>query len=396
MEERLEADSGFMPLDGIRVVEMSHMVFGPSCGMFLAFSGAEVIKVEPPVGDKTRLLSGMGASFFPTFNRGKRSVVLDLDRPEGREALECLLEGADVFIENFRRSPLERIGLGGKELRRRCPGIITVACKGFLSGPYEERSALDEVVQMMTGLAHMTGPTGRPLRVGSSVNDIMGGLFGAYGVMGALRERERTGRGRDIRVGLFENSMLLVAQHMVQFELLGVEPPPMPDREFSWPVYDIFETADGRPMFVGAVTEGQWDILCGILDLGKLLSDPGLRTRVDQIAARERTLPEFRRAIAMRRFGELQSAFEENGIPFAPVATPAEMYDDPQASSGGLPVSELPDGSLMRAPGLPVEVDATRTGTGTGVPAKGADTGEILASLGYSEDFIKRATGAGS
>ena len=395
MEGQLEVDPGFRPLDGIRVIEMSHMVFGPSCGMFLALSGAEVIKVEPPAGDKTRLLSGMGASFFPTFNRGKRSVVLDLDRREGREVLESLLEGADVFVENFRRSPLEGLGLGGEELRRRFPGLITVACKGFLSGPYEERSALDEVVQMMTGLAHMTGPAGQPLRVGSSVNDIMGGLFGAYGVMGALRERERTGKGRDIRVGLFENSLLLVAQHMVQFELLGIEPPPMPDREFSWPVYDIFETAEGRPMFVGAVTEGQWDILCGILGLEELLADPGLRTRVDQIAARERTLPEFRRAIAQRSFGELQAAFEENGIPFAPVARPAEMYDDPQANSGGLPVSELPDGSTMRAPGLPVEVDSARTGTAWDVPAKGADTDEILTSLGFAKDFIKRAGGAG-
>ena len=190
--------------------------------------------------------------------------------------------------------------------------------------------------------------------------------------------------------------MLLVAQHMVQFELLGIEPPPMSDREFSWPVYDIFETADGRPMFVGAVTEGQWDMLCGILGLEKFLADPGLRTRVDQIADRERTLPEFHRAIASRRFGELQSAFEKNGIPFAPVATPAEMYDDPQANSGGLPVSELPDGSSMCAPGLPVEVDAARTGVAANVPAKGADTSDLLASLGYSADFIRHATGVGS
>ena len=390
----MEIDSGFRPLDGIRVIEMSHMVFGPSCGMFLAFSGAEVIKVEPPSGDKTRHLTGMGASFFPTFNRGKKSVVLDLDSGEGREALGKLLVSADVFIENFRRSPLEKLGLSKAELRRTNPGIINVACKGFLHGPYEDRSALDEVVQMMTGLAYMTGPPGRPLRVGSSVNDIMGGLFGAYSIMGALRERTQTGKGRDVRVGLFENSLLLVAQHMVQFELLGVEPPPMPDREFSWPVYDIFETADGKSMFVGAVTEGQWDTLCGLLELENLLSDQTLRTRVDQIAARDRTLPEFRKAISLREFTDLQAAFEENGIPFAPVARPAEMYDDPQATSGRMPVSALPGGSSMRAPGFPVEIDDDRTEAATDVPAKGADTAEILASLGYSADFIERATGA--
>ena len=310
--------------------------------MFLAFSGAEVIKVEPPAGDKTRLLTGMGASFFPTFNRGKKSVVLDLDAAEGRAALTTLLQSADVFIENFRNSPLEKAGLAIETVRERNPGLITVECRGFLRGPYEDRTALDEVVQMMTGLAHMTGPVGTPLRVGSSVNDIMGGLFGAYAVAGALRERQRTGKGRNVRIGLFENSLLLVAQHMVQYELLGVEPPPMPDREFSWPVYDIFRTADERDIFVGAVTEGQWDILCRLLDLKELLADPELQTRVDQIKARNRTIPVFRKALAERSFHELSNAFEANGIPFSPVARPAEMYDDPHAGSGtnaGFPIA---------------------------------------------------------
>ncbi len=362
--------------------------------MFLAFSGADVIKIEPPAGDKTRLLTGMGASFFPTFNRGKKSVVLNLDVPEGRKALERLLASADVFIENFRESPLEKLGLNVEELRRLNPGIITVSCKGFLRGPYEGRTALDEVVQMMTGLAYMTGPTGRPLRVGSSVNDIMGGLFGAYSVLGALREREQTGRGRDVRIGLFENSLLLVAQHMAQYELLGMEPPPMPDRDFSWPVYDIFETADGRQMFVGAVTEGQWDVLCRLLGLTGLLSDPSLQTRVDQIAARSSTLPIFRDAISELSFNELQEKFERNGIPFAPVARPAEMYDDPQAAPEKMPESLLPDGTHMRAPGLPVEVDAERVEAGVDVPGKGAHSSEVLASLGFGPDFIERARGS--
>ena len=389
----MEVQSEFRPLDGIRVVELSHMVFGPSCGMFLAFSGAEVVKVEPLAGDKTRLLSGMGASFFPTFNRGKKSVVLDLETAEGREALGCLLDSADVYIENFRKSPLDKLGFDAAELRSRNPGLITVQCRGFLSGPYENRTALDEVVQMMTGLAHMTGPVGQPLRVGSSVNDIMGGLFGAYAIIGALRERQKTGRGRDVRVGLFENSLLLVAQHMVQFELLGIEPPPMPDREFSWPVYDIFETADGRKLFVGAVTEGQWDTLCRLLELDDLLSDPELQARTDQIVARSRTIPVFREAIGKRTLDDLQPAFEREGIPFAPVARPAEMYDDPQAGSGGLPVSTLPDGRTMRAPGIPLEVDSERITAAVDVPPLGGNGPELLASLGYGPNFIRRATG---
>ena len=349
--------------------------------------------MEPPAGDKTRFLDGMGASFFPVFNRGKKSVVLDLNRNEGRKALAKLLQSADIFVENFRRSPLENPELNAEMVRKRNPGLIAVACKGFLSGPYEDRSALDEVVQMMTGLAYMTGPADRPLRVGSSVNDIMGGLFGAYGAMAALEERRKTRKGRDVRVGLFENSLLLVAQHMAQFELLGVEPPPMPDREFSWPVYDIFESSDGLPIFVGAVTEGQWDCLCGLLGLERLLADPSLRTRTDQIAARSRTLPEFRKAIAEWEFADLCASFEENGIPFAPVLRPAQMYGDPQANAGGLPKSALPNGTAMRAPGLPLEFGGQRAGSEIDVPGLGADSEAILASLGLSKAAIAKATG---
>ena len=381
----------FMPLKGIRVVEVSHMVFGPSCGMFLAFLGAEVIKVEPPGGDRTRELRGMGASFFPTLNRGKKSVVLDLSTLEGRAALDKLLATSDALIENFRDASLERMGLEPTALRKRHPKLITVACKGFLHGPYEHRTALDEVVQMMTGLAYMTGPVGNPLRVGSSVNDIMGGLFGAYAVVAALKEREQTGVGREVRVGLFENSLLLVAQHMVQFELLGIEPPPMPNRDFSWPVYDIFQTGDGSSMFIGAVTEKQWSILCRLLDLRQLLDDPRLQIRTDQIEARSWTIPVFREAVAQKTSEFLVQAFEAEGIPFAPIARPAEMYDDPQASwPDGMPASSLPDGGSMRAPGMPVEINKTRVSSGLDVPALGNATSEVLESLGLGQDCVGR------
>ena len=291
-------DANFRPLDGIRVVEMSHMIMGPSCGMFLGFLGAEIIKVEPPEGDKTRKLGGMGRPMFPLFNRGKKSVQLDLKTEAGRAALDRLLATADVFVENFRDSSLSKMGADLERLRAAYPNLIIASHKGFLQGPYQDRTALDEVVQMMTGLAYMTGPSGRPLRVGSSANDIMGGLFGAFSVLAALLERKETGRGRDLRIGLFENCLLLVAQHMVQFELEGRNPPPMPERDFSWPVYDIFDTADGRQMFVGAVTEGQWAALCDLLGLDALKADPRLQTRPDQIEARSWTIPIVAEAIA--------------------------------------------------------------------------------------------------
>ncbi len=385
----------FQPLSGIRVIELSHMIMGPSCGMFLAFLGAEVIKVEPPEGDKTRHLTGMGRGFFPTFNRGKKSVQLDLKSEPGLQALNKLLATADVLVENFRDQTLAKMGLDPDRLRKKFPGLIIASCKGFLHGPYENRTAMDEVVQMMTGMAHMTGPTGRPLRIGSSANDIMGGLFGALSVLGALIQRDKDGQGHQIRIGLFENCLLLVAQHMVQFDIEGTEAPPMPEREFSWPVYDIFLTKDNRQIFVGAVTEGQWVKLCQILDLKEFLDDPGLQTRMDQIDARSRTLPVIEAAIAERLFDDLVAEFEAAGLPFSPVLRPAEMYDDRHVNRpGGLLTSELPEGGRFRAPGLPVELDGNAVnGAGVDLPSAGEHTVEVLHALELTPAQIQAASG---
>lgn len=384
----------FRPLDGVRVIEMSHMIMGPSCGQFLAYLGADVVKVEPPEGDKTRDLTGMGSAFFPAFNRGKRSITLNLKAPEGRDALDRLLADADVFVENFRDASLARMGYAPETLRARHPKLIIASCKGFLHGPYEDRTAMDEVVQMMTGMAYMTGPTGRPLRMGSSANDIMGGLFGAFSVLGALLERKETGVGRQLRVGLFENCLLLVAQHMVQFEIEGREAPPMPEREFSWPVYDIFETRDERQIFLSAVTEGQWVTLCRLLGLDALLDDPALQTRMARIEARERTIPIVAAAVRTRDFDALSSACETEGIPFAPIRRPAEMYEDPHVlRPGGLQSSRLPDGRSFRAPGLPIEVDGVSPAPAAmDVAAAGDDTESTLRALGLTDAEIAAAS----
>src|SRR3954465_14643085 len=268
-----------LPLTGVRVVEMTHMVMGPTCGMILAQLGAEVIKVEPPGGDKTRSLGGMGTSFFPLFNRGKRSVVLALAEPADQETMHRLLETADVFLENFRDGLLDKQGLAADELRRKHPHLIVAGHKGFLSGPYEHRPALDEVVQMMSGLAAMTGTRDKPQRVGSSANDIMGGMFGVISILAALYQR-RSGAasagGADIRIGLFENCLFLVAQHMVEYEMTGNKPRSMPEREHAWPIYDIFDTAGGERIFIGVVTEGHWQSFCREFGLKEFSEDQSL------------------------------------------------------------------------------------------------------------------------
>tara|TARA_B100001093_G_scaffold520048_1_gene612267 strand:- start:972 stop:2162 length:1191 start_codon:yes stop_codon:yes gene_type:complete len=385
----------YQPLMGVRVVEMSHMIMGPSCGMFLGFLGAEVIKVEPPEGDKTRHLSGMGRGFYPTFNRGKHSIKLDLKTKDGLEAMDRLIASADVFVENFRDESLARMGLAPGTLKEKYPRLIISSCKGFLNGPYEHRTAMDEVVQMMTGMAYMTGPVGRPLRIGSSANDIMAGLFGAFGVLGALLQRASDDKGRTVRTGLFENCLLLVAQHMVQFDIEGREAPPMPDREFSWPVYDIFNTSDDRQIFIGAVTEGQWQTLCDILGLADLKADPQLQKRMDQIEARDWTIPVIANAVATQTFSDLVRDFDKTGIPFSPISRPAEMYDDPHVNRvGGLYTSALPEGQTYRAPGFPFEIDGVAPKPyGVDIEDIGQSTFDILSSLDMNEAQINRASG---
>ena len=270
----MDADS--LPLAGIRVVEFTHMVMGPTCGMILADLGAEVIKVEPIKGDSTRRLLGSGAGFFPTFNRNKKSLALDAKHPRGREIALRLAATADVFSENFKDGTMAGLGLDYAALSRLNPRLVYVSHKGFLPGPYQHRTALDEVVQMMGGLAYMTGPKGRPLRAGSSVNDIMGGMFGAIGAMAALTQREKTGRGQEVQSALFENNIFLVAQHMMQFAVTGKPAAPMPSRISAWAVYDVFEVADGGQIFLAVVSDTQWAIFCAACGVAALKADPQL------------------------------------------------------------------------------------------------------------------------
>lgn len=374
-----------LPLDNIRVIEMSHMIMGPSCGMILAQLGADVIKVEPPKGDKTRDLAGMGTAFFPLFNRGKRSVVLELDTAKGRADFDALLASADVFIENFRDGQLEKQGIGAGELREKYPDLIIAGHKGFLSGPYEHRPALDEVVQMMTGLAMMTGSLEKPLRVGSSANDIMGGMFGVIGILAALLEKQQTGKGKDIRIGLFENCLFMVAQHMVQHDLTGAPSVPMPDRVHAWPIYDIFQTRDKRQIFIAVVTDGHWDTFCQTYDLPDFLTNPDLKTATDRIDARHWTVPVVGERIALHDLADLETTLDRLNIPFARINRPEDMFHDPHVlRDGGLVTATNVTGATFRTPALPLELDGHGLGEGLTVPKLGENTDEVLAELGVN------------
>ena len=369
-----------LPLSGVRVVEFTHMVMGPTCGMILGDLGAEVIKVEPPGGDKTRTLIGSGAGFFPLFNRNKKSVTADLSDPKDRARIETLIASADIVSENFRPGALKKYGLDYASLKKKHKRLIYVSHKGFLPGPYEHRVALDEVVQMMAGLAYMTGPPGRPLRAGSSVNDIMGGMFGAIGALAALRERERTGKGQEIQVGLFENCVFLSAQHMLQYRLTGVASPPMPDRINAWGVFDLFDTADGEQVFLGVVTDTQWAVFGRAFDLGGLASDPRLATNTLRVKARSWMLPALREIIKRYTAKELQDVFEREGLPYAPIVKPEQLFDDPHLlASGGLADITLDNGETTPVPLLPLLLGGRHLKPRMPLPKLGAHDAEVAA-----------------
>ena len=374
-----------LPLEGVRVVEFSHMVMGPSCGLCLADLGADVIKVEPtPQGDRTRYLTSTGAGFFAGFNRNKKSVMLDLESPEGLEAARKLAASADVFIENFRPGALDAKGLSYEALSRANPRLIYCSLKGFLTGPYEKRTALDEVAQMMTGLAYMTGPPGRPLRAGAPVNDMMGGLFGALAILAALRTRERTGRGEHVQSGLFENSAYLVSTHMLQNAVSGRPDLPMSAGKRAWGVYDVFESSDGVQIFIGVVTERQWQIFTKKLDEPALL-DPAYATNNDRSRARERLIPLVAGIVKKHSIAELETFCEEAGLPFARVNTPSDLFDDPHLNTGGGMVTvTLADGKRVKVPALPIQFGAERPGLRMDLPRPGEHTEEVLRGLGIA------------
>ena len=385
-----------LPLEGIRVVEFTHMVMGPTCGMILADLGAEVVKVEPLVGDNTRRLLGSGAGFFPLFNRNKKSLAVDVADPRGREIVLKLVAGADVFSENFKSGTMAGLGLDHAALSALNPRLVYVSHKGFLPGPYEHRTALDEVVQMMGGLAYMTGPEGRPLRAGASVNDIMGGMFGAIGALAALAQREKTGRGQQVQAALFENNVFLVAQHMMQFAVTGQPAAPMPSRISAWGIYDVFTVKNGEQVFLAVVSDTQWAIFCDAFGFADLKADPRLATNNQRVLAREWMMPLVRDRLAAFSAVEAGARFEANGLPFAPITRPQDLFDDPQLrATGGLAPVTLPDGRTTCMPLLPLTLDGRRLPLRGNPPPLGAHTGEVLASLGYSAREIEALRAAG-
>ena len=378
-----------LPYAGLQVVEFTHMVMGPTCGMVLADLGAEVMKIEPIDGDKTRKLLGSGSGFFPMFNRNKKSLAIDLTQEKGRQLVEKLIAKADVVCENFKPGTMKKLGLDYATLKEKYPRLIYVSNKGFLPGPYDHRTALDEVVQMMGGLAYMTGPVERPLRAGTSVNDIMGGVFGAIGVLAAIKERDTTGLGQEIQSALFENNVFLVGQHMMQYAVTGQAAKPMPNRISAWAIYDVFEVLEGEKIFLAVVTDTQWQIFCEAFGFADLFNDPKLKTNNMRVEQRHRLIPILQERLKNRSAKEISHIFESNGLPFAPITRPDQLFDDEHLlQTGGLAPITITDGPQAGTdsaiPLLPFSMNGERLGVRENPPRVGQHTKEVLQHLGCS------------
>ena len=385
------------PLTGLKVVEFTHMVMGPAAGAILAALGAEVTRVEPIGGDRTRRLLGSGAGYFPMYNRHKASLCLDLKSRQGLAVARDLALRSDILIENYRPGAMDRLGLGFDALKDEAPRLIYASEKGFLPGPYEQRTALDEVAQMMGGLAYMTGPPGRPLRAGASVIDVTGGMFGVIGILAALEERRRTGLGGAVTAALFETTVYLVGQHMAQYAATGIPAAPMPARVSAWAIYDVFDCADGQPLFVGVVTDALWEKFCRLFALEALWADEALRQNNARVLARDRILSVVRAALSQFTRDDLIARLEGSGLPFAPIGKPEEMFDDPHlAASGALESVTLTGGTETRLPGLPIGFDGGRPGRPFTLPEAGADTRAVLAGLGYDDQRIADLLSSGA
>jgi crotonobetainyl-CoA:carnitine CoA-transferase CaiB-like acyl-CoA transferase len=389
------AGDGGLPLAGVRVIEFTHMVMGPAAGLILADLGADVIRIEPAKGDNTRRLPGSGAGYFPMYNRNKRSLCVDLKSEAGKAAVMKLLKDADILIENFRPGTMDRLGFGYDALSEMNPRLIYCSEKGFLSGPYEHRTALDEVAQMMGGLAYMTGPPGHPLRAGTSVIDVQGGMFGATGVLAALFQREATGRGQHVVASLYESTVFLVGQHMAQYAVTGKAAAPMPARVSAWAIYQVFDTGDDDQVFVGVVSDKQWKSFCEAFELTEFANDASLDTNNARVEHKERILPVIKETFRQYTKQQLMDKLEKTGLPFAPITRPEELFDDPHlAASGGLLPLTVTDGERAgdqtKLPALPLEMDGRRFGVHHDVPRAGQHTREILAEAGYSQADIEQ------
>lgn len=378
-----------LPLQNLKVLEFTHAVMGPAAGLILADLGAEVIHIEPLEGDSTRRLKGFGIGYHSFYNRNKKSLAIDIKSEKGKEIILKMVESADILVENFGPGTMERLGYGYEALNKINPKLVYCALKGFLSGPYEKRHAMDEVVQMMGGLAYMTGPVGQPLRAGTSVIDITGGMFGVIGILSAIYERQITGKGKFVKSALFETTAFLMGQHMAVSALTGVPVPPMPARVSAWSIYKTFESKDNQQVFVGIISEKHWERFCVAFEQNNWLADERLKTNNGRIDERDWFLPAVDELMKNYTKVEIIQKCEAADIPVAPIARPEDLFNDPQLNEGGSLFETIINENIhTKLPKIPLEIADSEIILKNNPPEIGENTKQILQDLGYENQEI--------
>ncbi len=395
MNQKTSAQPGMLPLQNLTVLELGHIVAGPAASLLLADLGANVIKVERiDGGDQARSMPGAGSSGFFHYNRNKRSLAIDLKSAKGKEVLLKLVARADICLDNYAPGALERLGLAYEDLAKVNPRLLYLSVKGFLPGPYQNRLALDEVVQMMGGLAYMTGPPGRPLRAGASIIDIGAATYGIIGILAALYMRELTGVGQKITSGLFETTVFLVGQHLARSGASGQASVPMAAEgqgvRMGWGIFHLFPTSDNQQVFIAVTSNAHWERFCKEFDLPELYTDPRLDTNPKRAVEREYLLPRVNSETAKYTAEALIAKLEGANIPYSPVNRPDQLFDDPHLlATGQLIATTFPGGRTAGVPKMPFKSNLYDMTLRRVAPGLGEHTLEVLAEAGFSDQEIE-------
>ncbi|ADJ16871.1 CAIB/BAIF family protein (plasmid) [Halalkalicoccus jeotgali B3] len=384
-----------LPLSDISVIELGNIVSAPFASLLLADLGADVVKIERPgVGDLMRSAGESGEAVVNALNRNKRSLALDLQSDRGRKAYHDLASEADVVIENLGPGVADRLKIGYDDLKARNTDLVYLSIKGFHSGPYGDRPGMDMVAESMSGLAAMTGnPGGGPVRVGTSIADIGSAMYGVIGVLTALRERDRTGKGQLVDATLFESAAQWMGYWMTFADMTGQDHPPLGTSHPAFSLYDIFETTDSdRWVFVGVTSDRHWPAFCEAVDRPDLLADRRFETPESRFEHESELVSIAREELTGWNREELVDALLAEGVPAAPVNKPSELLNDEHLEESGMIITfgGYHNGmeKRLRTVKTPLSGDRIATEQRLDTPRLGEHSREVVAASGYDEAEI--------
>lgn len=380
-----------LPLKGVRVLELSHIVAGPSGGMMLGDLGADVIKVEhPSTGDTARSQANEGNTFY-TYNRNKQFLALDLRQAKGKAIFEKLVKQSDIVLDNFAPGALQRLGLDYSWGSKINPRIIYCSVKGFLPGPYGDRPFLDELAQMAGGIAYLTGFEGKPMRAGASITDIGAATYGVMGILAALYRREQTGVGDCIEAGLYETVVFWISQYITGAQLSGKNPPPRGEqtsgmgKAMGWGVYQLFPTKGGKPVFIAVTGNRHWVGLCDVLGFDDWKNSAEFNTNRKRTAEKWRIAERITAATQLLTYDDITARLYKALVPYAPVGTPLDILADKHMGEAGRWMQLKVGDKQLKVPKLPFAMGGTEDFEAAKQPAfLGEHTDTILASIGYT------------